>query len=137
VDVSLAIINLAAPTPAGRELLGSGRFPETAAWAPDGSLIVFGALDGPGGSGLDLYAIHPDGTGLRQVTTLASEGGSATHPEVSADGTSVVFTATIPGVGGPVIGQIDLDGGEIVPAMGADFPSGVHPRLRPVEVLRA
>jgi Tol biopolymer transport system component len=137
VDVSLAIIDLAAPTPAGRELLGSGRFPETATWAPDGSLIVFGALDEPGGSGPDLYAINPDGTGLRQVTTLASEGGSATQPEVTADGASVVFVATIVGIGGPVLGQIDLDGGEIIPATGAEFASGVHPRLRPVAASHA
>jgi Tol biopolymer transport system component len=131
VDVSLAIIDLATPAPAGRELLGSGRFPETAAWAPDGSVIVFGALDAPGGNGLDLYAIEPDGSGLRQITTLAGKGGSATHPEVTADGTSVVFTATILSVGGPVLGQVDLDGGEVTSAMGEAFISGVHPRLRP------
>jgi hypothetical protein len=94
-------------------------------------VIVFGALDAPGGSGLDLFAIRPDGSDLRQVTTLAGEGGSATHPEVTADSASVVFTATIPGVGGPVLGQVDLDGGEVVPATGAEFVSGVHPRLRP------
>jgi dipeptidyl aminopeptidase/acylaminoacyl peptidase len=131
-DVSLAIIDLAAPTPAGRALLGAGRFPETAAWAPDGSVIVFGALAAPGGGATDLFAIRPDGTGLRQVTRLVSEGGSATHPEVTADSASVVFAATLPGEDGPVLGQIDLAGGEVTPATGDAFISGVHPRLRPL-----
>lgn len=131
-DVSLAMIDVTDPTPAGRELLGSGRFPETAAWAPDGSVIVFGALEAPGAGATDLYAIHPDGSGLRQVTTLAGIGGSATHPDVTADSGSVVFAATLPGEGETVLGQIDLEGGEVTPATGTSFVPGVHPRLRPV-----
>lgn len=132
VDVSLAIIDVAAPTPAGRELVGSGRFPETAAWGPDGSVIVFGALEAPGGTGTDLFAIHPDGTGIRRLTTLATEGGSATHPDVAADGLSVIFSATLAGSGTSVLGQVDVDGGEVVPATGDFYLAGVHPRLRPV-----
>ena len=136
-DVSLAIIDLAAPTPAGRELLGAGRFPETAAWAPDGSVIVFGALEAPGGDATDLFAIHPDGTGLRQVTRLVAEGGSATHPEVTADSAAVVFSATLPGADGQVLGRIDLAGGDVTPATGDAFILGVHPRLRPLPALPA
>ena len=131
-DVSLAIIDLTAPTPAGRELIGSGRFPETAAWALDGSVIVFAALDAAAGHGHDLFAIAPDGSGLRRITTLADEGGSATHPDVSADGSSVVFAATLPGEDGSVVAEVDIDGGEVTPAIGAEFIAGVHPRLRPM-----
>jgi dipeptidyl aminopeptidase/acylaminoacyl peptidase len=136
-DVSLAIIDLAGPTPAGRELLGAGRFPETAAWAPDGSVIVFGALEAPGGGATDLFGIRPDGTGLRRITRLVAEGGSGTHPEVTADSASVVFAATLPGEDGSVLGQVDLNGGEITPATGDAFISGVHPRLRPVPTSQA
>lgn len=137
VDVSLAIIDIEEPTPAGRELLGSGRFPETAAWAPDGSVIVFGALEEAGGGALDLFAIRPDGSGLRQLTTLASEGGSATHPDITTDSAAVVFTATVPGEEGSVLGQVDLDGGPVVPATGETFIPGVHPRVRPVPTPRS
>ncbi len=132
-DVSLAIIDVAAPTAAGRELIGAGRFPETAAWAPDGSVIVFAALEASGASGDDLYVIGADGQGLRRITTIADEGGNATHPDVSPDGSSVVFAARLPGESRTVLGLVDLDGGgDIVPAMGATFIEGVHPRLRPV-----
>jgi Tol biopolymer transport system component len=131
-DVSLAIIDVASPTPAGRELIGSGRFPETAAWAPDGSEIVFAALEQEGSSsGTDLYAIRPDGSGLRRITTLTDDGGSATHPEVTADGTSIVFVATRSGSGESGLGQVDIGGGEITPATGAGFLDGAHPRMRP------
>ena len=131
-DVSLAIIDVAAPSPAGRELIGSGRFPETAAWAPGGDEIVFAALAAAGSaSGTDLYAIHPDGSGLRQITTLGDEGGNATHPDVSPDGSSVIFVATRPGSSESVLGQVPIGGGEVTPAISEDFLDGVHPRIRP------
>ena len=128
VDVSLAVIDVASPTPGGRELLGSERFPETAAWAPDGSIIVFGALEAAGASGTDLFAIRPDGTGLRRITRNA--GG--THPEVTRDSSAVIFAATRPGGSDTVLARVDIDGGEIISATGPAFIEGVHPRLRPV-----
>lgn len=134
VDVSLAVIDLAAPTSSGHELLGSGRFPETAAWTADGSSIVFGALEAAGAAATDLFLIGPDGTDLRRLTALGTEGGSATHPDVAADGTSVIFTAMLPGGRGPVLGRVGLDGGEILPATGDAFLEGVHPRQRPVDM---
>jgi Tol biopolymer transport system component len=131
-DVSLAIIDMAVPTPAGRELIGSRRFPETAAWASDGSVIVFAALDAPAGGALDLFAIAPDGSGVRRITTLGEGGGTATHPDVTEDGSSVVFAATRPGEDGSVLAKVDIDGGDVTPAAGSEFIAGVHPRLRPV-----
>ena len=127
-DVSLAVIDVRAPTPEGRELLGSKRFPETAAWSPDGNVIVFGALEAPGESGTSLYAIRPDGTDLRLITRDVP----ATHAEVSRDGSAVLFAATIPGRDGTVLAQVPIDGGEITPATGTEFIDGVHPRVRPV-----
>lgn len=131
-DVSLAIIDVASPTPDGRELIGGGRFPETAAWVPDGSEIVFAALAEAGSSsGTDLYAIRTDGSGLRQITALGDQGGNATHPEVTADGSSVIFAATRPGADDSVVGQVSIGGGDVAPAIGEDFVEGVHPRVRP------
>jgi len=131
-SVSLAIIDVASPTTAGRELLGNGRFPETASWAPDGSGIIFAALEQAGSlSGTDLYAIRPDGSGLRRLTKLGEDGGSATHPEVTAGGTSIVFVATGSGAEESGLGQVSIEGGEITPATGSEFIDGVHPRMRP------
>src|SRR5262249_24041521 len=38
-----------------------------------------------------IFAIRPDGTGLRQLTRVA-KGHAASSPEVSPDGTRIVFT---------------------------------------------
>ena len=132
-DVSLAVIDVASPTPAGRELVGDGRFPETAAWSPDGSLIVFAALESAGSTaGTDLYTIAPDGSGLRRITELTAEGGSATHPDVSPDGASVVFSAHLADSGPAVLAEVAIDGGEVMPAVGTEYVHGVHPRVRPL-----
>lgn len=131
VDVSLAIIDLARPTAAGRALTERGTFPETAAWQRDGGRIVFAARPAPGAAGTDLFEIRPNGSGLRRLTNLTNEGGSATHPDVSADGTAIVFTAQRPGEGRTVLGQVNGSGGTVRSATGATYLDGVHPRLRP------
>ena len=130
--VSLAVIDLASPEPLGRELLGADRFPETAAWAPDGSVIVFAAFEEPGADAKDLYTIRPDGSGLRQITTLVGAGGHATHPEVSADSASVVFSGSVPGEPVDVLAMVPIDGGEHRSATDGGYIAGAHPRLRPV-----
>ncbi len=132
-DVTLAIIDLAAPTPTGRAITEPGLFPETADWSPDGSEIVYGALAEPGAEATDLYAVRPDATGLRRLTTLVDDGGSATHPDVSPDGSRIVFAAQLAGDDRYVLAAIDPDGGAVAPATGGDtYLDGVHPRLRPI-----
>src|SRR5262249_31107900 len=48
-------------------------------WSPDGSLILFHSTTqdngDPGPAGGSLYTVHPDGTGLRQLTHLAPGDG--------------------------------------------------------------
>ena len=131
VDVALAVVDVAEPRPAGRVLTKRGTFPETAAWVPSGDRIVFAALERPGSNATDLYAIAPDGSGLRRLTTLADEGGSATHPDVTLDGGAIVFAAALPGQD-HALARVAIDGGEIEPALGDTFISGVHPRVRPL-----
>lgn len=130
VGVDLAIIELADPRPAGRRLVAPGLWPETAAWTPDGKEIVFAALPARGGEGKDLYAIRPDGTGLRRLTTLADQGGNATHPDVSPDGRIVVFSATLAGER-PILASVPIAGGAWTQATLGEPVRGVHPRLRP------
>jgi Tol biopolymer transport system component len=71
---------------------GEGRA-ESPAWSPDGRTIVFAR-------GVDLYAIAPDGTGLRRLTDEAAKDDkpcglvhSATAPSFSPDGARIAFVA--------------------------------------------
>ena len=78
-----------------------GAFTEAAKWSPDGEWIVFNKKSGPiGVKGSDLYLIHPDGSGLKAITTAGAAGTSDQVGAVwSPDGTRLLFTS-VPG--GPV-----------------------------------
>ncbi len=43
-----------------------------------------------------LYRIHPDGTGLEQLTDFTSADLRATQPQYTPDGKWIVFTAVTP-----------------------------------------
>lgn len=73
---------------------GLGRSSQRARIAGGGSLIVFESDDNPLGGNADnsteIFAIKPDGTGLRQLTT-APAGKSCAAPRVDRSGTWIVF----------------------------------------------
>jgi TolB protein len=66
-------------------------------WSPDGEWIVFSTYPlnefnfVPAIS--DLYRIHPDGTGMKQLTHYNSEELRATIPRYTPDGKWIIFTA--------------------------------------------
>jgi Tol biopolymer transport system component len=73
-----------------------------AQWSPDGSSIAFSARFLTRHH--QLWAVHPDGTGLRELT-YRTNGDSACGPVWSPDGTKLVFYGFHPEIGG---GQPDL-----------------------------
>jgi Tol biopolymer transport system component len=71
-----------------------------ASWSPDGQWIVFSTYplfeygDAPGPS--NLYRVHPDGSGLEQLTFNETTSLRATLPHYSPDGEWIIFTAVTP-----------------------------------------
>ncbi len=90
-----------------------------AAWSPDGEWIAFRNESGVS----DLYIIHPDGSGLRQVTQDAAEDA---YPDWSADSTHLVFVSNRDG--SPDIYLVALP--ELVSATPAPTPSPALPVTR-------
>jgi TolB protein len=70
-------------------------------WSPDGQSLAFSTR--AGGSGPEVFAIRPDGTGLTQLT---NEPRPAFDPAFSPRGNRIVFTAK------GVLKLTDLDGGK-------------------------
>src|SRR5262245_22945924 len=65
-------------------------------WSPRGNDLVFARFDSSNGS--DLYAVHTDGSDLRQLTN--TPGRAEFEPAWSPDGTKIVFHACS-GLGSP------------------------------------
>src|SRR5688572_25968233 len=64
------------------------------AWSPDGTKIVFHTIDGLLANSA-LWVVNVDGTGLTKLTTALPAGVTDPgHPDWSADGSRIVFTAT-------------------------------------------
>jgi TolB protein len=65
-------------------------------WSPDGQWLAFSLAKGPfvsdNPSDVSIWAIHPDGTGLRQIThPIGFQQSFDDHPQWSPDGTRIVF----------------------------------------------
>jgi Tol biopolymer transport system component len=129
--VTLSVVDLSTRSPAVTGITDPALFAATADWSPDGSLIAYSALDSPGDASPDLFTIHPDGSGMTQVTQLAADGGSAIQPTFTPDGARVVFVADL-GTGQGGLAQVDLDGANLGPATADGYRAGNHPRIRPV-----
>ena len=127
--VTLSIAGLTSTPASVAGITDPALFAETADWSPDGSLIVYAALAAAGDKAHDLYTVHTDGSGLTRVTNLASTGGNATHPTFTADGTGLIFVATINGI--DRLARVDLDGSNLRGATSGGYLQGHHPRDRP------
>jgi dipeptidyl aminopeptidase/acylaminoacyl peptidase len=88
----------AAPPPAPVQVTDGDGEDADVAWRPDGAELAF-VSDRHDGADADLvrsvYAIRPDGGGLRRITTSRSD---CAHPAWSADGRAIYLTA-VPDLG--------------------------------------
>jgi Tol biopolymer transport system component len=76
----------------------------------------------------NLYRIHPDGTGMEQLTMYDTDQLRATQPRYTPDGASIIFTAVTPDSRVPWV--IPADGGE--PIAVAEGGIYTHPAWQPV-----
>lgn len=87
-------------------------------WSPDGSRIVFNTYDTGAFFGADkasnLYLIDPDGTGLRQLTTMSTGGALRIgQPFWSIDGTRIWVSVLREGAGRNSLAWVDPTTGEL------------------------
>lgn len=79
-------------------------------WSPDGTLIAFNASAEPSAT-QNIYTIHPDGTGLAQLTTYNRIGQATFHPSWSPDGARILFSHSPSTDGWGDFFVMDRDGG--------------------------
>ena len=60
-------------------------------WSPDGTEIAFNASAEPSPT-QNIWTIHPDGSGLTQLTTYDEDGQATFHPSWSPDGAHILFS---------------------------------------------
>ncbi|CAN7099172.1 unnamed protein product [Brassica rapa subsp. narinosa] len=111
--------------------LTNGNWNDTiATWSPDNNWIVFASnREYIGTLLMDLYVVHPDGTGLRKVAQNLT-GGVSMHPMFSPDSKRIVFTTTYAAISAEPIGnpKFNVASSEIftVNLDGSDFMRLTH-----------
>ena len=83
---------------------GVGGF--SVSWSPDGRLIAF---DSELSQGSQIYVVHPDGTGLSELTQ-PTNGSSSFTPVWSPDSTKLVFQSIHPGTDAADLWIVNADG---------------------------
>ena len=122
-----AVFVMAADGTGERQLTDWSMFAGDADWSPDGKWIVFSTHPLPAFNFelvvSDLYRMHPDGSGLEQLTQYESADLRATQPRYSPDGDWIVFTTVTPS--SRSLSVIPAEGGEpIVIAEGEIYTHG-------------
>jgi hypothetical protein len=83
-----------------------------AVWSPDGRWIAFSRVTKATGGLFQLYMMHPNGSGVRQLTS-GSDGLSSLHPTWSPDSDQLLFLRGTSNSGNANIWSIDVDGSRL------------------------
>jgi TolB protein len=124
-----------------RRLTDPADFAGEADWSPDGEWTLFASYplhefnqSTPETS--NLYRLHPDGSGMEQLTFNESTDLRATQPRYSPDGKWIIFTSVTPT--SRSLWAIPAEGGEpVVLAQGACTPMAPGNRRRRTQALKA
>ena len=117
-------------TPAGMDLNFN-----CGSWSPQGNEILFSAHS-PRGARSSIFAVHADGSGLRQIP-IAGCGSAAGcfEPVWSPDGTKIAFTMFVPQTGQADLYTVNADGTGLYQVTQAGLGAGLkdwgtHPLTR-------
>lgn len=127
----IGVVDLTVATPVVEMLVPLETFAQSPDWSPDGGELIYAQPSAADPDLLDLHGIAPDGSGERQITDLAANGGSAIQPAFAPDGERIVFVLSRSGQEESVVALVDVDGSNVRPATPAGYRDGYHPRLRP------
>ena len=108
-EFSLCIVN---PDGSRLHCLPPGAFDSAGSWSPDGTQIVFSSKRDATAEtyeNSEIYLMKSDGTGVTRLTNLP--GSFDTNPRFSPEGTHIVFTSVIYGVG--TVYQMRVDGSDL------------------------
>jgi Tol biopolymer transport system component len=111
-----------------RRLTDPEMFAGEADWSPDGEWIVFATyplheFDFSSPKPSTLYRIHPDGTGMEQLTFSEADNRRATQPQYTPDGKWIIFTSVTSSTRS--LSAIPAQGGEpVVLAPGGIYTHG-------------
>jgi Dipeptidyl peptidase IV (DPP IV) N-terminal region len=78
-----------------------------AQWSPDGRWIAFDNADG---GPHDLFVVHPDGTGLAQITSTGEDGLFSFGPVWSPDSTKLLFVRGLDELDSTDLWTVNVDG---------------------------
>jgi Tol biopolymer transport system component len=119
-----------------RVLTDAAMFGSHPDWSPDGKRIVFIThglgFDADAAKTSNLYTIHPDGTGMTQVTRFGDNDTRVGTPSWTPDGSRILFMHILRNPSDPAADRhaafIDPDGARLTII---DRVPAAHPRLRP------
>jgi Tol biopolymer transport system component len=83
-----------------------------AVWSRDGQWIAFSMATRATGGLFQPYLMHPDGSGVRQLTNV-SDGLSSLHPTWSPDSSQLLFLRGTGNSGDATIWSINADGSHL------------------------